>query len=100
MLVVNVAVTNWRFLYKLGLTGGRWFDGFGYFCNLRQQMVIGDYHPKLNPDYPNVLTFYAPFYAPGTPPENRWCWDVPSSSARAFKMMNGKSGKHWLTFLG
>src|SRR5439155_7941547 len=59
MLVVNVAVTNWRFLYKLGLTGGRWFDGFGYFCNVRQQMMIGDYQPKLDPNLPNVLTFYA-----------------------------------------
>jgi spermidine dehydrogenase len=67
MLVVNVAVTNWRFLYKLGLTGGRWFDVFGYFCNLRKQMVIGDYRPKLDPDFPNILTFYVPFYAPGKP---------------------------------
>lgn len=73
MLVVNVAVTNWRFLYKLGLTGGRWFDGFGYFCNLRQQMRIGDYQPKLDPDSPNVLTFYAnpSMAAPGKPAQEQ-----------------------------
>jgi spermidine dehydrogenase len=66
-LVVNVAVTNWRFLYKLGLTGGRWFDGLGYFCNLRQQMVIGNYPPKLHPDAPTILTLYVPFYELGKP---------------------------------
>ncbi|MGA7415503.1 MAG: NAD(P)-binding protein [Bryobacteraceae bacterium] len=66
-LVVNVALTNWRFLYKLGITGARWFDGFGYTANIRQQMLIGSYQPKLHPDAPNVLTFYVPFYSPGRP---------------------------------
>jgi len=69
--VVNVAVTNWRFLYNLGLTGGRWFDGFGCFCNLRQQMVIGDYRPKLHPDTPNILTFYVPFSELGRSPKEQ-----------------------------
>ncbi len=64
-LVVNVALTNWRFLYKLGITGARWFDGFGYTANIRQQMLIGSYRPKLHPDSPTVLTFYVPFYTPG-----------------------------------
>lgn len=67
MLVVNVALTNWRFLYKLGLTGGRWFDGFGFCCNIRQPMIAGDYRPPLDPDKPIVLTFYVPFYFPGQP---------------------------------
>ena len=65
MLVVNVAVTNWRFLYKLGLTAARWFEGFGFSCNLRRQMTFGKYQPKLHPDHPNILTFYVPFYYPG-----------------------------------
>lgn len=64
-LVVNVALTNWRFLYKLGITGARWFDGFGYTANIRQQMTIGSYQPKLHPDSPTVMTFYVPFYTPG-----------------------------------
>ncbi len=66
-LVANVALTNWRFLYKLGLTGGRWFDGLGYAACIRQQMVIGDYRPALDPDAPNVLSLYIPFYEPGKP---------------------------------
>jgi spermidine dehydrogenase len=66
-LVVNVALTNWRFLYKLGISGARWFDGFGYTANIRQQMVIGSYQPKLHPDAPTVMTFYVPFYTSGRP---------------------------------
>lgn len=67
MLVVNVALNNWRFLYKLGLTACRWFDGFGFCCNIRQPMIVGDYRPPLHPDQPTVLTFYVPFYYPGLP---------------------------------
>jgi spermidine dehydrogenase len=70
MLVANVAVTNWRFMYELGISGGFWFRNFGsklfgYHTNLRQQALIGDYRPKLHPDAPNVLTFYVPHYYPG-----------------------------------
>jgi spermidine dehydrogenase len=67
VLVVNVALTNWRFLYKLGLTACRWFDGFGFCCNLRQPMLVGDYRPPLHPAKPIILTFYVPFYYPGKP---------------------------------
>jgi spermidine dehydrogenase len=67
MLVVNVALTNWRFLYKLGLTACRWFDGFGFCCNIRQPMIVSDYRPPLDPERPTILTFYVPFYYPGKP---------------------------------
>ena len=67
MLVVNVALTNWRFLHKLGLTACRWFDGFGFSCNIRQPMQVGDYKPILNPGQPVLLTFYVPFFYPGHP---------------------------------
>ncbi len=65
MLVVNVAVTNWMFLHKLGLTACRWFEGFGFSCNLRRQMIIGNYNPPLDPAKPAIITFYVPFYFPG-----------------------------------
>ena len=67
VLVVNVALTNWRFLYKLGLTGCRWFDGFGFSCNMRKPMNVGDYQQPLHPDKPIVLTFYVPLHYPGLP---------------------------------
>jgi len=65
VLVINVALTNWRFLYRLNMTGCRWFNGFGYTCNIRQPMIVGDYRPPLNPDKPIILTFYIPYYYPG-----------------------------------
>jgi spermidine dehydrogenase len=72
VLVANVALTNWRFLYKLGFSACRWFgDGFGFSCNLRQSIVVGDYHPPLHPDKPTVLTFYMGGYAPGHPAEEQ-----------------------------
>ena len=65
MLVVNVALRHWQFLYKLGLTAFRWFEGFGFCCNLRHPMWIGKHRPLLDPTQPAVLTFYVPFYYPG-----------------------------------
>lgn len=65
-LIVNVALTNWRFLYKLGVPACRWFDGeFGFTCNIRRSMVAGSYQPPLHPDKPTVLTFYLGLYTPG-----------------------------------
>jgi spermidine dehydrogenase len=61
MLVVNVALNNWRFLHNLGYTAATWLDGFGFGANLRPNMVVGDYHPPLDPGRPNLLTFYVPF---------------------------------------
>jgi spermidine dehydrogenase len=66
-MVANVAVTNWRFLHKLGITACRWFNGFGFSCNIRRPMIIGDYRPPLDPDKPALITFYVPFYYPGMP---------------------------------
>jgi spermidine dehydrogenase len=67
MLVVNVALRRWRFMYDLGLTAASYRDRFGFTCNIRQSMVVGDYRPSLHPDRPTILTFYIPFEKPGTP---------------------------------
>jgi spermidine dehydrogenase len=65
ILVANVALTNWRFLYKLGFTACKWFSGFGFGCNIRKPMYVGDYRPPLHPDKPTILTFYISFHQPG-----------------------------------
>jgi len=67
ILSVNVALTNWRFLDKLGISAVHWFDDFGFFCNIRKPMIIGGNTAPLDPDKPIVLTFYIPFYYPGLP---------------------------------
>lgn len=69
-LVANVALTNWRFLHRLGLTAAIWDrneDGFGYTCNIRNPMQVGGYRPPLDPDRPTILSFYTPFHRPGLP---------------------------------
>ncbi len=69
---VNVALTNWRFLYKLQAPAVRYFNGgFGWSCNIRQNMVAGAYHPPLHPDKPTVLTFYLGLYTPGLSPSEQ-----------------------------
>ncbi len=65
ILVANAALTNWRFLYRLGFTACKWFSGFGFGCNIRKPMYVGDYRPPLHPDKPTVLTFYVSFHEPG-----------------------------------
>ncbi len=67
MLVVNVALRRWRFMYDLGITAASYRDQFGFSCNIRQSMVVGDYRPPLHPDKPTILTFYIPFERPGSP---------------------------------
>lgn len=67
-LVANVALNNWHFLYKLGISAAIWdrAEGdFGYTCNIRNPMQVGNYQPPLDPNKPTVLTFYTPFYYPG-----------------------------------
>jgi spermidine dehydrogenase len=64
-LMANVAVRNWRFLQKLGITGCRWFDGFGTDLNVYRGATIGDVDETLSPDAPIVLTLKVLFQSPG-----------------------------------
>ena len=65
-LVANVALKNWRFMEKAGVTACLWNEGeFGFQCNLRRPLHNGAYRPPLDPDKPIFLTFYAPFLYPG-----------------------------------
>ena len=69
MLIVNVALTNWRALYKLGYTAASWRGGFGFSYNLSPPMQVGNYAPAFDPDAPAVLTYYVPLYKVGLPVE-------------------------------
>jgi spermidine dehydrogenase len=68
ILVVNVALRNWRFLNKLGIAAGRWFEGFGRFFAIRRPMDTGDKTQPFDPGKPAVMTFYVPFNNPGYSP--------------------------------
>ena len=67
ILVVNVALDNWRALHKLGYTVCSWRGGFGFTANIRAPMHVGDYRPPLDPDQPTIFTFYVPFPQTGLP---------------------------------
>ena len=67
VLVANVALTNWRFLERLGVSAALWSGGFGFTCNIRRPMIVGGRSQPLHPDEPIVLTFYVPIYKPGLP---------------------------------
>ena len=65
ILVANVALHNWRFLDKLGISQGRWFEGFGNFFSIRRPMKTGKNTQPFDPDKPIVMTYYVPFNKPG-----------------------------------
>ncbi len=66
-MVANVAVRNWRFLSKLGISGGNWFEGFGRFTEVRKVARFGTDSPEVGPDLPTVLTFFIDYTKPGLP---------------------------------
>ncbi len=69
MMMINVALTNWKFMDKMGVAAVRWFDDeLGWFTNLRRQMIIDGQEPMpLDPAKPTVLTMYNSFCLPGMP---------------------------------
>ena len=69
ILMVNVALRNWRFLDKLGFGAARWFDGFGFYGTIRQPMLTGRNPAPFHPDKPIVMTLYVPIQNPELPLE-------------------------------
>ena len=67
ILVANVALRNWRAFAKLGITSAHWFDGFGFFANIRQPMRIDGAPVPLDPAKPVMLTLYVGFPQSGVP---------------------------------
>ena len=62
MLTVNVALKNWRFMERKGVTSvydhG---DNFAAYFNIRQALSVGDYDEPFDPDKPVILTIYKSF---------------------------------------
>ncbi|HTQ61631.1 MAG TPA: NAD(P)-binding protein [Candidatus Solibacter sp.] len=70
-LMANVAVRNWRFLQKMGITGCRWFDGVGNYFDVRKLALCGGVRPTIGPDDPIVLTLKVLYSYPGETTENQ-----------------------------
>jgi len=68
-LMANVAVRNWRFLYRMGISGCRWFEGLGNYLEVRKLATAGAPSPTIGPDSPTVLTLKVLYSHPGLPVE-------------------------------
>src|SRR5207302_10095338 len=55
-LMANIAVRNWRFLHKMGISGCRWFEGLGNYLEVRKLATVGAHSPTFGPDSPTALT--------------------------------------------
>jgi spermidine dehydrogenase len=66
-LMANVALRNWRFLYKLGISECQWFEGIGNYTAVRRLATFGAVSPTLGPDSPVVLTVKILFSNPELP---------------------------------
>ncbi|HEY3927561.1 MAG TPA: FAD/NAD(P)-binding protein [Candidatus Koribacter sp.] len=70
-LMANVAVRNWRFLYKMGITGCRWFEGIGNYTEVRKLPIFGAPSPTIGPDSPVVLNLKILYSYPGLPTQEQ-----------------------------
>ncbi len=64
-LMANVALRNWRFLYEMGISGFRWFEGIGNYTEVRRTALLGVDSPTMGPDSPIVLTLKILYSYPG-----------------------------------
>ena len=50
-MMANVAVRNWRFLYKMGISGCQWFEGLGNYMQVRKLATCGADSPTIWPGF-------------------------------------------------
>lgn len=70
-MMANVAVRNWRFLYKMGISGCQWYEGLGNYTQVRKLAMCGAHAPTIGPDSPTVLTVKVVYPYPGHPTEQQ-----------------------------
>ena len=70
-MMANVALRNWRFLYKMGINGCRWFEGTGNYMDVRRMATVGLDDSTISPDSPVVLSVKVLYAYPGMPTEDQ-----------------------------
>jgi spermidine dehydrogenase len=70
-MMANVAVRNWRFLHKMGISGCRWFEGVGNYMDVCRQAVVGGIGEGISPDSPVVLAVKVLYSYPGLSTEEQ-----------------------------
>lgn len=66
-MMANVALRNWRFLYKMGISGCQWFEGLGNFTAIRKLPTFSSDNKTITPDSAVVLTLKVIFPHYGMP---------------------------------
>jgi spermidine dehydrogenase len=71
-MMANVAVRNWQFLHKMGMSGCRWFGGeVGNYMEVRKLALTGVAEPTIGPDSPIVLSLKVLYASPGVSTEEQ-----------------------------
>lgn len=87
-MMANVAVRNWRFLYKMGISGCRWFEGIGNYMEVRKLALTSVNDSTIDPDSPIVLSLKILYSYPGYSTEeqgNRGRGEMIGSSFRDYE---------------
>jgi spermidine dehydrogenase len=64
-MLASIALHNWRFLYKLGVSGAFWFEGLGNYASIRKMPTFSTEVKTIGPDSPVVMTLKVLFCRPG-----------------------------------
>jgi spermidine dehydrogenase len=87
-LMANVAVRNWRFLHRMGMSGCRWFEGIGNYMEVRRLALTGVADSTIGPDSPIVLSLKVLYSYPGQATEeqgNRGRGEMLATSFRDYE---------------
>ena len=84
-MMANVALRNWRFLYKLGISGCQWFEGLGSFTAVRKVPIFSTETKTIGPDSAVVLTLKVLFPRYGLPLQHQGDWGRRQLLTTAFR---------------
>lgn len=84
-MMANVALRNWRFLYKLGISACQWFEGLGSFTAVRKLPTFSTDINTISPDSPVVLTLKVLFPRYGLPLQQQGDWGRAQLLATPFR---------------
>jgi spermidine dehydrogenase len=99
-LMANVAVRNWRFLYKMGISGCQWFEGIGNYLQVRKLATCGADSGTIGPDSPIVLTVKILYSYPGMPAEQQGSRGRAEMLSTAFRDYEGQIREQFSEMFG
>lgn len=90
-MIVNVALRNWEFMARIGVSACHYFsaEGLGGFCNIKQPMAFSDKQAAFDPAEPAVFTFYIGFPNPGLPAQAQAAQNRYSLLSKSYAEIEG-----------